>query len=130
MRTMMRFLARVWNFAANRRNDERLQEEIEQHIALQTEDNIRAGIPSPEARRQARLKFGALKPVRENYRAEEGLPFLERLLQDNCLISPIMSDSRKVVAWLPDTSELWAFLFFAAGISIPETPQLHNPSLS
>lgn len=82
MRTLARFFARLWNFVVNRRNDERLQEEIEQHIALQTEDKIRAGMPPDEARRRARLEFGALEPIREDYRAEEGLPFLERLLQD------------------------------------------------
>ena len=59
-----------------------MQEEIEQHIALQTEDKIRAGMPPDEAHRRARLDFGALGPIREDYRAEEGLPFLERLLQD------------------------------------------------
>ena len=35
-----------------------------------------------EARRHARLKFGAIETVRENYHAEKGLPFLENLLLD------------------------------------------------
>jgi predicted permease len=35
-----------------------------------------------EARRQARLKFGAVEAIREDYRAEEGLPFVENLLLD------------------------------------------------
>jgi len=82
MRTLIRFLVRVRNFVTNRGNDERLQEEIEQHIALQTEDNIQAGIPATEARRQARLKFGGIETVREHYLAEQSLPFLEMLLQD------------------------------------------------
>ena len=82
MRVLARFFARLRNFAVNRRNDQRLQEEIEQHIALQTEDKIRAGMPPEEARRRGRLEFGALEPIREDYRAEEGLPFFERLLQD------------------------------------------------
>src|ERR1039458_790995 len=82
MRGLARFLARLRNFAVNRRNDERLQEEIEQHIALQTEDNIRAGMPPDEARRRARLDFGAPGPVREDYRAEESLPLIETVAQD------------------------------------------------
>jgi putative ABC transport system permease protein len=94
MRTLARFLARLRNFAVNRRNDKRLQEEIQQHITLQTEDNIRAGMPPNEARRRARLEFGALEPVREDYRAEEGLPILERLIQDARFAVRTMRKSR------------------------------------
>jgi hypothetical protein len=82
MRVLARFFARLRNFATNRRNDDRLQEEIEQHIALQTEDNIRAGMPLDEASRRARLEFGALGSVREDYRAEESLPLIESAVQD------------------------------------------------
>ena len=49
---------------------------------MQTEENIRARMSPQEARRQARLKFGAVEAVREDYHAEEGLPFLESLQQD------------------------------------------------
>ena len=38
---------------------ERLREEMEEHIALQTAENLRAGMSPAEARRQAVLKFGA-----------------------------------------------------------------------
>jgi predicted permease len=82
MRVLARFFARLRNFATNRRNDDRLQEEIEQHIALQTEDNIRAGMPPGEASRRARLEFGAPGSVREDYRAEESLPLIESAVQD------------------------------------------------
>ena len=82
MRVLARFFARLRNFAANRRNDERLREEIEQHIALQTEDNIRAGMPPDEASRRARLDFGPAGPVRDDYRAEESLPLIETVAQD------------------------------------------------
>jgi hypothetical protein len=35
-----------------------------------------------EARRQAALKFGGLDSIKESYRDQKGLPFLETLLQD------------------------------------------------
>ena len=41
----------------------------------------RACRPS-EARRQARLKFGAAESIKEEYRDERGLPFIDNLLQD------------------------------------------------
>ena len=82
MRALHRLFARFLNFTARRRGDERLKEEIESHIAIQTEENIGAGMTPEEARRHARLKFGAVEAVREDYRAEEGLPFVENLLLD------------------------------------------------
>jgi hypothetical protein len=66
----------------NRHVDERLREEMESHIGLQTDENIRAGMAPEEAHRQARLKFGAVEAIREDYQAEESLPFLENSLFD------------------------------------------------
>ncbi|MHB8617826.1 MAG: ADOP family duplicated permease [Candidatus Acidiferrales bacterium] len=79
---LRRFLTRLANFATRRRDDERLKEEIEGHIALQTAENLRAGLSPAEARRQAMLKFGAVEAIKEDYHAERGLLFLETLLQD------------------------------------------------
>ena len=82
MRALNRFFTRLLNFATRRGGDERLREEMESHIAAQTEENIRADMTPEEARRHARLKFGAVEAVREDYHAEEGLPFVENLLLD------------------------------------------------
>lgn len=82
MRVLKRFFVRIRNFVVSHRGDERLVEEMEQHVALQTEENICAGMPPEEARRQARLKLGGVETIREQFHAEEGLPFLETLLQD------------------------------------------------
>src|ERR1700674_632383 len=82
MKPMKRLFTRVRNFAAMRRGDERLHEEMQEHLALQTGENIRAGMAPEEARRQARLKFGTAEAVRENYHAEMSLPFAENLLMD------------------------------------------------
>ena len=86
MRALHRLWTRLLNFTARRRGDQRgdsrLREEMEAHIAAQTEENIRAGMTDDEARRHARLKFGAVEAVREGYHAEAGLPLLENLLLD------------------------------------------------
>ncbi len=82
MRFVRRLLTRAANFARGKRSDRRLREEMEEHVTLQTEENLRAGMPAAEARRQAVLKFGAVEAVNEDYHAEEGLPFLETLMQD------------------------------------------------
>ena len=82
MKSLRRFLKRLVNSAARRAQEERLREEIAEHIALQTEDNLRAGLSPVEARRQAMLKFGGVEAVKQDYRAERGLVFIENLLGD------------------------------------------------
>jgi predicted permease len=82
MRSLRRFLTRLSNFATGRRDEDRLKEEIEEHIALQTAENLRAGLSPVEAHRQAMLKFGGIGAIKEDYRAERGLPFIDTLLQD------------------------------------------------
>lgn len=82
MRAFRRLLTRIRNLATLRRGDDRLREEIEQHLALMAEENLRGGLPPAEARRQAAIKLGAASVIREQYHAEEGLPFLELLLHD------------------------------------------------
>ena len=82
MRAVKRLWKRTLNFARANRGDRRLREEMEHHVALQTEENMRAGMSAPEARRQALLKFGPVEAFRESYHAEEGLPMIETILQD------------------------------------------------
>jgi predicted permease len=82
MKSLRRFFSRLGNFATRRQDDERLREEIEGHIALQTAENLRAGLSPAEARRQAKVKFGGVEAVKEDYRAERGLLFIETFLQD------------------------------------------------
>lgn len=82
MRVLRRMWKRIWNFVTRRSGERRLREEIEEHLALETETHIRAGMAPAEARRAALLGFGSVEVVRESYRSEEGLPILETLLQD------------------------------------------------
>jgi putative ABC transport system permease protein len=82
MRFLRRFFIRLSNFTAGRRADQRLQEEIAEHLALQTEENLRAGMSPAEARRQAALKLGAAQAIREQHNAEHSLPLAENFLFD------------------------------------------------
>ena len=66
-----------------RRHDEtRLREEIDDHVAFETDANLRRGLPPAEARRRALLTFGSMETFKENYRDQQGVPALEHLLQD------------------------------------------------
>jgi len=82
MRGLKRFFNRLISRATRRQGEKRLQAEIEEHLALQTAENIRTGLSPIEARRQAVLKFGAVEATKESYRDQRGLPFMETLIQD------------------------------------------------
>jgi predicted permease len=82
MRAVRRFFRRLGSWATTRQDEERLRAEIDEHLAIQTAENVRAGLSPGEARRQAALKFGAVEAMKERYREQRGLPSLENLLQD------------------------------------------------
>ena len=82
MRTLRRFFRRLSSWATSRRDEERLRTEIEEHLAMQTAENVQTGLSPVEARRQAMLKFGGVEAIKEEYRDQKGLPLLETLGQD------------------------------------------------
>jgi hypothetical protein len=82
MKFLRRFFIRFKNLATRRSADQRLQEELAEHLAFQTEENLRAGMLPAEARRQAALKLGAAQAIREDHHAEHSIPSIEKLLFD------------------------------------------------
>jgi hypothetical protein len=114
MKSLRRFFARLANFV-RRAQGERLRE-IEEHIALQTAENLRAGLSPVEARRQAMLKFGGLEAIKEDYRAERGLLFIENLLQD----------ARSAIRSLRRTPALTAFVVITLALGIGMTSSIFS----
>jgi predicted permease len=82
VRALRRFFRRLLSWATFRQSEQRLRLEIEEHLALQTAKNIRAGMAPAEARRQAAVKFGNAIATMERHREERGFPSVERLIQD------------------------------------------------
>lgn len=82
MKSLRRLLARLRSLPTSQAQDDRLREEIEEHIALQTAENLRAGLSAIEARRQALVRFGGVQQTLEQHRESRGLPRLELLMQD------------------------------------------------
>ena len=82
MKPWRRFLIRLAASVTRRRDEDRLREELEQHVALQTAEHIRAGLSPAEARRQALIKLGGAEAITDHYRDEQGLPILDNLVQD------------------------------------------------
>lgn len=82
MKALRRFFQRLTSWTTSARDEEILRAEIEDHIARQTADNLRTGLTATEARRQALLKFGGVDAIKEMYRDQRGLPFMETVLRD------------------------------------------------
>ncbi|MPY90086.1 MAG: FtsX-like permease family protein, partial [Luteitalea sp.] len=82
----MRLLRRFWNRLrgtfTGRLRDAELAEEIESHLRMQTEDNLRLGMSPGAARRAAALKLGGVESTKELYRDQRGLPLLETIARD------------------------------------------------
>jgi predicted permease len=82
MKLLRRFFRRLAASTMRRQHEQRMKEEVEEHLALQTAENLRAGLSAVEARRQAVLKFGAVEAIKEDYRDQRSLPVLEKLVQN------------------------------------------------
>ena len=82
MKTLRRLFHRLTSWATSAQDEELLRSEVEEHIAMQTAENLRAGLSPIEARRQALLKFGSVEAIKEIYRDQRGLPFIETLVGD------------------------------------------------
>lgn len=78
----LRRLLRRFSGSISGRDEDRLRCEVEEHLALLTDEFMRAGLPPEEARRQASLKFGAIESVKEDYRDQAGLPLIDNLRRD------------------------------------------------
>ena len=81
--TKLRALAkRMLSVFCRNQRDADLAAELESHLQFHIEDNLRAGMPPEEARRQALIKLGGLDQTKESIRAQATLPWLDSLVQD------------------------------------------------
>ena len=76
------FLSRCRAAFTGRSLDRDFDQELQSHLAMLTEDNIRRGLSPAEAARQARVRLGGVAQLEERHRDERGLPFLETTSQD------------------------------------------------
>jgi len=62
--------------------DADLDEELRAHLELATEENLRRGLSREDARRTALCEFGGVTQIKERYRSERGIGWMEALGQD------------------------------------------------
>jgi predicted permease len=82
MRALRGFSMRLGELFGKERRDREFAEELESHLQMHIEDNLRAGMTPREARRQALVKLGGIEQTKESYRERRGVLWLESLLQD------------------------------------------------
>ena len=62
--------------------DRDFEEELQSHVAMLTEDNLRRGLTPEEARRAALIRVGGAASLHERHREARGLPAFDTLLHD------------------------------------------------
>lgn len=74
--------SRIRGLFGRERLDQDLDEEVQAHLEMLVDENLRKGMTIEEARRAARRTFGGVTQTIEAYRDQRGLPMLETLIQD------------------------------------------------
>lgn len=82
MKPIRAFLARFTGLFPQNRPERELADELEAHLQLHIDDNLRAGMTPEQARREAVLKLGGVEATKQVYREQNSLPILENLIQD------------------------------------------------
>src|SRR5215467_13074734 len=82
IRQIRGWMARIFGMLNRGRREREFAGELESHLTMHIEDNLRAGMSPEEARRRALVKLGGVTQVQELHREQRGLPMLETLFQD------------------------------------------------
>jgi predicted permease len=82
MRSVRALFFRVAGLFNKQRREREMAQELESHLQLHIDDNLRAGMTPVEARRQALIKLGGIEQTKEIYRERSGIPLLEGIVQD------------------------------------------------
>src|SRR5216110_2585965 len=82
MRRLRKLILKFGGLFNKQRKDRELDDEIESHLQMHIDDNLRSGMTDDEARRQAMIKLGGIESTKEAYRDQRGLPLLEALWKD------------------------------------------------
>jgi macrolide transport system ATP-binding/permease protein len=81
VRRVRRFVHRLLA-SITRADREDFAAELEAHLTLLTEDNIRRGLSPDAARREALLRLGGMSQIAENRHAQRTLPLFDTLPRD------------------------------------------------
>jgi putative ABC transport system permease protein len=79
---MPTFISRLLDLVLRRRRGDRLSEEMQAHLDMLTDEHVASGLSPDDARLAARKSFGGVDSIRMSYREQQGVPVIERFIQD------------------------------------------------
>ncbi|MCU1259598.1 MAG: Macrolide-specific ABC-type efflux carrier [Bryobacterales bacterium] len=82
MKLLRAWFSRLSGMWPDERREREFADEIEGHLQMHIDDNLRSGMTPEHARREALLKLGGIESTKEAYRERSTVPFLDHLLQD------------------------------------------------
>jgi len=82
MRTLRAALLRLAGLFRRQQGEREFAAEIDSHLRIHIEENLRAGMSLEQARRNALMKLGGVEQTKELYREVRNLQLLETILQD------------------------------------------------
>src|SRR5215211_693692 len=82
MRKLRAWLLRFKGLFLKDAREREFADELESHLQMHIDDNIRAGMSPQEARRVAVMKLGGVDQTKEAYGDRATIPFLESVVQD------------------------------------------------
>ena len=82
MKAFRAWLLRSRGLFSKAQREREFASEIESHLQMQIDDNLRSGMTPEEARRAALLKLGGVEQTKQAYRERGTMPFLESVWQD------------------------------------------------
>src|SRR6478735_412549 len=82
MKFLRAFFLRMFGSMGSARAERELKEEIDSHLQLHIDDNLRAGMTPEEARRRAVIALGGIERTKEEVRDRRTLPPIDSLARD------------------------------------------------
>lgn len=83
MRRLRAWMLRLAGILLHEERDKELTAEIDSHLQLHIDDNLRTGMTPEQARRDAILKLGSVESTKEACRDGSTVPLLDNLLRDS-----------------------------------------------
>ncbi len=82
MRALRGWMLRFAGLLPSARRERELADEIEGHLEMHIDDNLRLGMSLEEARREAVMRLGGVESTKQIYRERRSVPLFENTLQD------------------------------------------------
>jgi macrolide transport system ATP-binding/permease protein len=95
MKMLRAWFARLAGMFSGERRESEVADELDSHVQMNIDDNLRAGMTQEEARRQAMLRLGGVEKTKQAYRERGTLPLVE-----NVVVIPLPVESRHTGCFL------------------------------